>query len=513
VRHTPLKKILIANRGEIAVRVIRACRELGLSPVAVYSACDRAALHVRLADEAYAIGPSPARESYLCIDRLIDVAKQAGADAVHPGYGFLAENQDFAAAARDAGVTFIGPTPDAIATMGSKTTARVAATRAGVPVVPGADGPLGADASDAEMAANAAAIGYPVLVKAVAGGGGKGMRTVTEPAELAGAIRAARSEAGAAFGDAAVYLERRLTRPRHIEIQLLGDTHGTVLPFVERECSIQRRHQKVVEETPSLAVSAALRARMTAAAAAVARAVGYTSAGTIEFLLDEDGRFYFLEMNTRLQVEHPITEMVTGVDLVRWQIRIARGERLDLNADRLLTPSGHAIECRIYAEDPDNGFLPSPGRIQVLRVPSGPGIRDDSGATAGLDVPIFYDPMISKLVAWAEDRPLAIARMRRALGEYLVTGIKTTVPFFKWLLAQPAFLDGRFHTTYLDELLKERNGRPFVEASPDQEEIAAIAAALEAALTPSARAGQSPAGGEPVAGRWRTQARVEGLRR
>jgi acetyl-CoA carboxylase, biotin carboxylase subunit len=507
-----VKKILVANRGEIAVRIIRACRELGLSPVAVYSACDRTALHVRLADEAYAIGPSPPRESYLRIDRLIDVAKKAGADAVHPGYGFLAENQDFAAAARDAGVTFIGPTPDAIATMGSKTAARAAAKRAGVPVVPGADDPLGADASDAELAANAAAIGYPLLVKAVAGGGGKGMRTVADSADLPDAIRAARSEAAAAFGDPAVYLERRLTRPRHIEIQLLGDSYGTVLPFVERECSIQRRHQKVVEETPSHAVSAALRARMTAAAAAVAGAVGYTNAGTIEFLLDEDGRFYFLEMNTRLQVEHPITEMVTGVDLVRWQIRIARGERLDLDPDRLVTPAGHAIECRIYAEDPDNGFLPSPGRIQQLRAPSGPGIRDDSGATAGLDVPIFYDPMISKLIAWAEDRPLAIARMRRALGEYLVTGIKTTVPFFRWLLAQPAFLDGRFHTTSLDELLTARNGRPFVEATPEMEEIAAIAVALGAVLSPSTPGARTAADRQPVDGRWKTQARLEGLR-
>jgi acetyl-CoA carboxylase biotin carboxylase subunit len=312
-----------------------------------------------------------------------------------------------------------------------------------------------------------------------------------------------------------VYLERRLTRPRHIEVQLLGDTHGTVLPFVERECSIQRRHQKVVEETPSLAVSPSLRDAMTSAAAAVARAVCYTSAGTIEFLLDEDGRFYFLEMNTRLQVEHPITEMVTGLDLVAWQIRIACGEHLDLDPARLLTPHGHAIECRIYAEDPDNNFLPSPGRIGELRVPSGPGIRDDSGATAGLDVPIFYDPMISKLVAWAEDRPRAIARMRRALGEYLVTGIKTTVPFFTWLLAQPEFASGRFHTTYLDEILKGRNGRPFVEPPPEIEELAAIAAAVEMALSPSARSAQAPDSGhngDAAAPRWRTQARIDGLR-
>ena len=509
-----MKKILIANRGEIAVRIIRACRELGVSPIAVYSECDRAALHVRYADEAYAIGPSAPRESYLRIDALIDAAKRSGADGVHPGYGFLAENEDFAAAVRDAGLTFIGPTPEAIETMGSKTAARTAAKRAGVPVVPGTEDPLSPDVPDEDIARAAGAIGYPLLVKAVAGGGGKGMRTVTDPADLAGAVRAARSEAGAAFGDAAVYLERRLTRPRHIEVQLLGDAHGTVRPFVERECSIQRRHQKVVEESPSLAVSPALRAAMTSAAAAVATAVGYTNAGTIEFLLDEDGRFYFLEMNTRLQVEHPITEMATGLDLVRWQIRIARGEKLDVDPAQLLAPRGHAIECRIYAEDPDNNFLPSPGRIQQLRVPAGPGIRDDSGATAGLDVPIFYDPMISKLVAWAEDRPLAISRMRRALGEYLVTGIKTTVPFFSWLLAQPEFADGRFHTTYLDEVLKTRNGRPFVEAPPEIEDIAAIAAAMEAVLSPSALA--ADASGAPIANvgarRWRAQARAEGLR-
>jgi acetyl-CoA carboxylase biotin carboxylase subunit len=504
-----MKKILIANRGEIAVRISRACREMGISPVAVYSECDRAALHVRYADEAYAIGPSAPRDSYLRIDRLLDAARAAGADAVHPGYGFLAENADFAAACRDAGLTFIGPTPEAIALMGSKTAARAAAIKAGVPVVPGTEDPLAADLADDEIARAAARIGYPLLVKAVAGGGGKGMRTVTAPADLAGAVRAARSEAGSAFGDAAVYFERRLTRPRHIEVQLLGDQHGTVVPFVERECSIQRRHQKVVEETPSLAVSPALRAAMTSSAAAVARAVGYTSAGTIEFLLDEDGRFYFLEMNTRLQVEHAVTEMVTGLDLVRWQIAIARGERLDVDPASALTPTGHAIECRIYAEDPDNNFLPSPGRILQLRAPAGPGIRDDSGATAGLDVPIFYDPMISKLIAWAEDRPRAVVRMRRALGEYLVAGIKTTVPFFTWLFAQPEFIEGRFHTAYLDEVLKARNGRPFVEPSADVEDVAAIAAALHAALSPRAAAASSTA---PAARPWKTQARVEGLR-
>ncbi len=513
-----MQKVLIANRGEIAVRIIRACREMQLSPVAVYSECDRNALHVRLADEAYLIGPSAPRESYLRIDTLIDVAKRCGADAVHPGYGFLAENEDFAAACRDAGLTFIGPSPEAVALMGSKTAAREVAVKAGVPVVPGTPDPLGADIGDAEMLAIAEGIGYPLLVKAVAGGGGKGMRTVTGASDLLSAVRAARSEAGTAFGDPAVFLERRITHARHIEVQLLADQHGTVLPFVERECSIQRRHQKVVEETPSLAVTPELRQRMTSAAAAVARAAGYTNAGTIEFLLDRDGKFYFLEMNTRLQVEHPVTEMVTGVDLVRWQLRIASGERLTLDPQKVLTPNGHAIECRIYAEDPDNNFLPSPGRIQNLRVPSGPGIRDDSGATAGLDVPIFYDPMISKLIAWAEDRPAAVARMKRALGEYVVTGIKTTVPFFTWLLDQAAFQTSAFHTTYLDELLKERSGRPFVEPDASDETLAAVAGALQLALAPRAAGAAMPlaagASGSAAAGagRWKARARSEGLR-
>jgi len=481
---------------------------MDLVPIAVYSECDRAALHVRLADEAYAIGPSAPRESYLRIDRLIDVASKSGADAVHPGYGFLAENEAFAAAVRDAGLTFIGPSPHVIETMGSKTGARMAAIDAGVPVVPGTEEPLGPDVPDAELATIAAGIGYPLLVKAVAGGGGKGMRTVTDPGELVNAVRAARSEASSAFGDPAIYFERRLSRPRHIEIQLLGDHHGTIVPFVERECSIQRRHQKVVEETPSLAISPALRAKIASAAASVAKAVGYTNAGTIEFLLDEDGSFYFLEMNTRLQVEHPITEMVSGVDLVQAQIRIARGERLDVDPARVLAPVGHAIECRVYAEDPDNNFLPSPGRIAALRVPAGPGVRDDSGATAGLDVPIFYDPMISKLIAFAEDRPRAIARMRRALGEYLVAGIKTTLPFFTWLLAQPEFVEGRFHTAYLDEVLKARGGEPFVTPSDSVVELAAIAAALHTAAAPVAPADATAA----APGRWKAQARAEALR-
>jgi acetyl-CoA carboxylase biotin carboxylase subunit len=503
-----LRKILIANRGEIAVRIIRACREMGISPVAVYSDCDRSAKHVRLADAAYAIGPSPPGESYLRIDRLVDAAKEAGADGVHPGYGFLAENEEFAAAVVDAGMRFVGPSPKAIETMGSKTAARNAARRAGVQVIPGTEGPVDPASSDAEVSSLAASIGYPLIVKAVAGGGGKGMRAVSEPGELLYAVRAARSEANASFGDPSIYFERRLVRPRHIEVQLLADAHGTVLPFVERECSIQRRHQKVVEETPSLAVTGDMRARLAASAAAVAKAVGYTNAGTIEFLLDEDGRFYFLEMNTRLQVEHPITEMVSGVDLVCWQIRIARGEALDLSPANLLEPRGHAVECRIYAEDPDNNFMPSPGRIVRLRSPGGPGIRDDSGATEGLEVPIYYDSLVSKLIVWGENRPRALARMRRALSEYQVAGIKTTIPFFSWLLAQPEFIDGQFHTSYLDEILASRNGRPFSPPTPESEDLAVVAAAVQAALS-------GDGVGDTVTvdrqSNWKKHARLEGL--
>ncbi|MEN3339806.1 MAG: acetyl-CoA carboxylase, biotin carboxylase subunit [Acidobacteriota bacterium] len=509
-------KILVANRGEIAVRIIRACREMGLRSVAVYSDCDRAARHVREADQAYHIGPSEAARSYLRIDALVDAARRSGADAVHPGYGFLAENAGFARACRDAGLTFIGPSPEAIATMGSKTAAREAAVRAGVAVVPGTERPLDERVSDEETARIAARVGYPLVVKAVSGGGGKGMRTVDRAAALLGAIRSARSEAGSAFGDSAVYLERRIQRPRHIEIQLLGDEHGTIVPFVERECSIQRRHQKVVEESPSLAVSGALRREMAAAAAAVARAVGYTSAGTIEFLLDEAGGFYFLEMNTRLQVEHPVTEMVTSVDLVQWQIRIARGERLAVDPGRALTPEGHAIECRIYAEDPDQGFLPSPGLIRGLRPAGGPGVRDDSGVSAGYTVPVHYDSMIAKLIAWAPSRPDAVARMARALGEYQVLGIPTTIPFFLWLMRQPAYGRGEYDTTYLDRLLAERTAAgsaasrsSFSALSSAEEDVVAIGAALDACLRASGGHGAQAAADR---GRWLQTARREALR-
>jgi acetyl-CoA carboxylase biotin carboxylase subunit len=504
-----VKKILIANRGEIAVRVIRACRDLGISTVAIYSECDRRALHVRLADEAWPVGPNPPRESYLKIDTIVDVATRAGADAVHPGYGFLAENEDFAAACRAAGLIFIGPTPEAIALMGSKTAARQAAIKAGVPVVPGTEEPLDDSVSDEEVLAIAERIGYPLILKAVAGGGGKGMRMVAAAADLPGALRAARSEAGSAFGDSAVYLERRILEPRHIEVQLLGDQHGTVLPFVERECSLQRRHQKVIEESPSLAISARTREAMTSAAAAVARTVNYTNAGTIEFLVDAGERFYFLEMNTRLQVEHPVTEMVTGVDLVAWQIRIARGERLTLDPAALLTPKGHAVECRVYAEDPDSNFMPSPGTIIGLRVPQGPGVRDDSGAYEGGEVPIHYDPMISKLITWAETRSDALARMRRALAEYEVRGIKTTIPFFQWVLDDPDFVAGRFDTGFIDRKLGGRNGVPLRTPTDEHFDLAAIAAAL----SQMSRAVKAIEAAPSVSSRWKDQARTDATRR
>jgi acetyl-CoA carboxylase biotin carboxylase subunit len=502
-----VKKILIANRGEIAVRVIRACRDMGIKTVAVYSDCDRAALHVRFADEAWPIGPSAPRESYLRIDKMIEIARQSGADAVHPGYGFLAENEDFAAACRDAGVTFIGPSPEAIALMGSKTAARQAAIKAGVRVVPGTEQPLDERVSDNEVRAIAERVGYPVMLKAVAGGGGKGLRIVSHGDELPSALSAARSEAATAFGDSSVYLERRIDNPRHVEVQLLGDEHGKIVPFAERECTIQRRHQKVIEESPSPVVTPELRRRITSAAAAVARTVNYTNAGTIEFLLDERGEFFFLEMNTRLQVEHPITEMVTGVDLVAWQIRIARGERLTLDREAMVTPRGHAIECRIYAEDPDNGFLPSPGRIHGLRVPQGPGVRDDSGVDEGGDVPIFYDPMISKLVTWGDTRSHALARMRRALAEYEVRGIKTTIPFFQWILQDEDFVAGRFDTGFIDRKLGARNGDPLRVPDPEHEELAAIAAALaHLARTPGAAVDATESS------RWRATGRLDALR-
>ncbi len=503
-------KILVANRGEIAVRILRACREMDVPSVAVYSECDRTAPHVRQADEAVAIGPSVAAESYLNMARILEAARKTGATAIHPGYGFLAENAAFARACLDAGLLFIGPEAQVIETMGGKTTARRAAVAAGVPVVPGTEA-LADTLSDDTLRARADEVGYPLFVKAVAGGGGRGMRRVSNADMVAPGVQAARSEAGAAFGESAVYFERLLEGARHIEVQVLGDHHGTVVPFVERECSIQRRHQKVIEESPSVAVTAELRASLAEAAVALSSAVNYTNAGTLEFLLDTDGQFYFLEMNTRLQVEHPVTEMVTGVDLVQWQIRIARGERLTVDRRQALTPVGHAIECRVYAEDPDAGFMPAPGRVTAMRNPSGPGVRNDSGVEAGFEVPVYYDSMISKVVAWAPNRGGAIVRMRRALAEYQIGGITTVIPALQWVLAHEAFVSGRFDTTFLDRALVERDGQSFIELSAEETDLAVIAAALFAhfSSTDTLERNVDETGPTP----WRQAARLDGLRR
>ncbi len=464
-------KILVANRGEIAVRVIRACREMDIVSVAVYSEADRGALHVRLADEAYPIGPAPSRESYLSIERLLEAARRSGAAAIHPGYGFLAENAEFARACEEAAIVFIGPRSETIRLMGEKTSARREAVAAGVPVVPGTLEPLD---DLAALEREAARIGYPVMLKAAAGGGGKGLRLVAGAAELAASLERARGEALSAFGDARVYLEKAIVKPRHIEIQVLADHHGHAVHLFERECSIQRRHQKVVEESPSPFVTPELRARMGEMAVALVRRAGYRNAGTLEFLVDAERNPYFLEMNTRLQVEHPVTEMVTGLDLVKLQIRVAEGESLPFRQEDL-RQTGHAIECRVYAEDPERNFMPSPGRILTLRVPSGPGVRDDSGVTEGDEVPIHYDPLISKLVAFGASREEAIRRMRRAVSEYRVLGIHTTLPFFDRLLRDPAFVKGDLDTGFVDRMMKE--------APPDGNgawEVAVIAAAVRA---------------------------------
>ena len=435
----------MANRGEIAVRVMRSCREMGIDTVAVFSDPDRTALHVRYGREAIALGGSSAAETYLHIDKIIAAAKRSGADAVHPGYGFLSENPEFARRLATEGITLIGPRPEAMEAMGHKTKARAAMTEAGVPVVPGSSGPV-ADA--AEALAAAAVIGYPVMVKAAAGGGGKGMRRVADPDALAAAFAAAQSEARNSFGDDRVYLERYLDRPRHIEVQILADGHGSCVHLFERECSIQRRHQKVIEEAPSPFVDPAMRAAMGEVAVRAAQAVGYIGAGTVEFLADAQRNFFFLEMNTRLQVEHPVTEWITGLDLVAWQIRIAQGEKLTFCQDELHF-EGHAIEARIYAEDPQAGFMPAPGVIEHLHVPSGPFLRDDSGVYAGAEVTPLYDPMISKLSVWAPDRAAAIRRLWRGLGEYRVVGLTTNIGFLRRCLRADAFASGDYDTGFV----------------------------------------------------------------
>ena len=464
------RKILIANRGEIAVRILRACRELGIPTAAIFSEADRGSLHVRLADEAYPVGPAPSRDSYLRIDKIMEVARRAGCDAIHPGYGFLAENPVLPRACTEAGVTFIGPSAEAMEALGAKTAGRQLARRAEVPTVPGTNDPIEDPQQAQELARS---MGYPVLLKAVAGGGGKGMRLVTEDSGFAAAFREASSEALNAFGDASVYLEKYLERPRHVEIQILADTHGRVVSLGERECSVQRRHQKVIEEAPSPIVTPELRKRMGDAAVRLARAGGYTNAGTVEFLVDAHYNFYFLEVNTRLQVEHPVTEQVTGLDLVKLQIAIAAGHRLPF-AWETITPRGHAMEVRLYAEDPDNNFFPSPGKIISQHQPSGPGIRIDEGVYEGWSVPMDYDPLLSKLIAWGNSREETIARLRRALEEYSITGIKTNTALFRRILAEAEFLKAEIHTKWLDELLQ----RPHPAAHDDANGAAAAAIAV-----------------------------------
>ena len=499
------KKLLVANRGEIAVRVMRACREMGIRTVAVYSEADRTSLHVLYADEAYPIGPAPAAESYLRIDRMIEVARRSGAEAIHPGYGFLAENPDFQEACAKAGLTFIGPTAEAMRLMGSKTASRRTLRAAKVKVVPGTYESLD---SFQEIEVAAKQIGYPLMLKASAGGGGKGMRRLTSARELESAYETARSEALSAFNDPGIYIEKYIHRPRHIEIQVLGDHHGNLIYLGERECSLQRRHQKVMEESPSPVVDEKMRRAMGRSAVRIARLAGYTNAGTVEFLVDRKRNFYFLEMNTRLQVEHPVTEMVVGIDLVKEQLRIAAGEKLSLRQQDVRL-RGAALECRLYAEDPANNFFPSPGLITRLRTPSGPGVREDSGIYEGWRVPLEYDPLLSKLIVWGTDRREAIARMSRALEEYHLDGVHTNLPFFRLVLEQTEFQAGKFDTHYVDSLLEKytsKDGKP----GSTQEQIAVLAACLAAWKRRKSAPVRSPL---TPASRWTTAGRQALLRR
>jgi acetyl-CoA carboxylase biotin carboxylase subunit len=477
------KKVLIANRGEIAVRVIRACREMGIRSVAVYSDADRASLHVQMADEAVPIGPPPAAESYLHMEKIVRAAHETGAEAIHPGYGFLAENADFAGYCAQKGVVFVGPSASALALVGDKVQARRTMEKAGIPIIPGMKS---IPRTMAEFEAAARDIGYPVIVKASAGGGGKGMRIVDDEKDLRPALEAGRREAKSAFGDESVYLEKYLEEPRHVEVQVLADTHGRTVHLFERECSIQRRHQKIVEETPSPALDETLRQKMGETARRAVEAAGYTNAGTVEFLLDKNRNFYFLEVNARLQVEHPVTELVTGVDLVRQQLIVAAGEKLAF-AQKDVRQRGHALECRIYAEDPGQNFLPSPGKIFLLKEPSGPGIRLDSGIYAGWEVPIYYDPILAKLVVWAEDRDRACRRMAAALEEYVILGIKTPIAFLRDVVTHEEFLAGRTNTAFLKNHFDSWAERP-----ADDE---GLRLALAAAAFTEMRAAARPRGG------------------
>jgi 3-methylcrotonyl-CoA carboxylase alpha subunit len=476
IRPRMFKRILIANRGEIAVRVIRTCREMGVETVAVYSDADRHAAHVAAADRAVRLGPGPAGESYLRADTIVDAARDTDAEAIHPGYGFLAENSAFAAACADAGLVFIGPPPEAIAQMGSKIEARRLMVAAGLPVVPG-EAP--SEQTPAAIAGAITRIGFPALIKPSAGGGGIGMRVVRGPSEIDAAVDAARRDAEAAFGDGTLYAERLVERPRHVEIQVFADDQDHVVHLFERECSLQRRHQKVVEESPSPGISPELRERMGAAAIEAARAVGYRNAGTVEFLVDEQGRdFYFLEMNTRLQVEHPVTEMVTGLDLVRAQLVVAAGQALPWRADRLAV-RGHAIECRIYAEDPEQEFLPQAGTVELLRLPGGPGVRVDTGIREGDEVPVHYDPLLAKLVVGAETRRAALARAERALSEFVVLGIRSNIGFLRRILSHPEVRAGRLHTALIDQGMDDLR-----RAALDDDTILAAVAGMAVARRP-----------------------------
>jgi acetyl-CoA carboxylase biotin carboxylase subunit len=499
------RKVLIANRGEIAVRVLRTLRELGIRGAVVYSEADRKSLPVLMADEAYCIGPAPSRESYLRADAIVALAKEIGADGIHPGYGFLSENARFAALCEEADVELIGPPSSAIAAMGSKIESRRLMIAAGVPVVPGGQDPL-PDLESAQAAA--AAIGYPVMLKAAAGGGGKGMRHVHDAEELVSAFRGARSEAGASFGDDSVYVEKYLVEPRHVEIQVMGDKHGTIVSLGERECSLQRRHQKVVEEAPSPVVGPELRRRMGEAAVLAARAVGYWGAGTVEFLLDRDGNFYFLEMNTRLQVEHPVTELVTGLDLVRAQLLVAQGEPLPASFHGV-EPRGHAIEVRLYAEDPYRNFTPSPGRIERLRWPEGPGVRTDAGVYEGFEVPIHYDPMLAKLIVWGADREHALDRLGRALAELRIEGVATGVPLFQALLADADFRSGNLDIAMLDRKLKA--GELLLPTPAVDRDLPFVAAALAELERGRRAAGEAPATSNQRT-RWAAAGRREAMR-
>ena len=498
------RKILIANRGEIAVRIARACREMGIASAAVFSETDRAAPHVRVADEAYPVGPPPSRDSYLRVDKLIGVARRAGCDALHPGYGFLAENPDLAHACAENRIVFIGPSPEAMEQLGSKTAARQLAARAGVTMVPGTRDPI-ANLEDAQRIANE--FGYPILLKAVAGGGGKGMRLVPAAGEMAAAWRDAASEALNAFGDSRLYLEKYLDRPRHIEIQIFGDSRGHVVHLGERECSVQRRHQKVIEESPSPVMTPELRHAMGEAAVRLANEARYTNAGTVEFLVDASRNFYFLEVNTRLQVEHPVTEMVTGVDLVKLQIRVAAGEPIPFSQEDI-SLSGHAIECRLYAEDPENQFFPSPGKILLWRTPSGPGIRLDDGVSEGFTVSMEYDPMLGKLIARGEGRAEAIARLDRALLELRASGIKTNAVLLLSILRDSQFRSGEIYTRWLDERLPLLVGE---RKSSERDVVTEDAAIVAALLHFVSRRDEAPANHDAsqTESRWKRQSRLE----